>query len=618
MRYVKKVLTKTASAVSFAAAAAFFWGASEAVINRFWPPFYIWHPDRLLESAYGRSVFYGALVLTALVIAEAFNAGRKLLISRKEKAGESPPWRGAVAAAAVAASSLGWFVAGLFVPRHLDLGFATVALSDVAPFLVYWAAYALLGVAAALALRRFASGRRWWRAAGRVARVVGAVGFVALVAARWAEETFRPVAHGPNVVLVVLDAWRADAFRDSLTPNLHAYAEKNAVVYRRAWSAASWTTPSMGSVFTGQYVDTHVARSGPRADVLSPTLAQLFRDAGYETTALVANRLVDRHSPLTDGFDNFVYWQWPPLLHATCFYYTNWYGPAFRTLAERKLGPETSRKLTVLLGRYLARPHRRPYFLWVHYMDPHAPYSPPPGYYLPRDEKFIKQYRPKMESRRFAHHRLYEGECTFVDDLLTPMVLPALAAAGDDTIVIFTADHGEEFWEHETWDHGKSVYEAAVRVPLFIAAPGQAPAKVKTPVSQVDLAPTILALAGLETPATFQGRPLPLSDGEHELQPIFVGSEFTRPKKRGPREDAVVVWPYKLIVRHEDMSRPGKYFNLRRDPGEQKPLPEDETSARLRLRIQSWKRTVERNGRAEVSTLDAVGAADLRALGYIE
>jgi arylsulfatase A-like enzyme len=204
-----------------------------------------------------------------------------------------------------------------------------------------------------------------------------------------------------------------------------------------------------------------------------------------------------------------------------------------------------------------------------------------------------------------------------VDDLLAPMVLPTLAG-DENTIVIFTGDHGEEFWEHDTWAHGKSVYEPAVRVPLFIAAPGESPAKVDTPVSQVDLAPTILALAGLKAPATFQGRPLPLSDGGEEPWPIFVGSEFTRSRKRGPREDAIIVWPYKLIVKHGDMSRPGKYFNLRRDPGELKPLPEDKIAARLRVRIQSWKREVDRQGRAKVSTLDAAGAADLRALGYIE
>jgi arylsulfatase A-like enzyme len=201
--------------------------------------------------------------------------------------------------------------------------------------------------------------------------------------------------------------------------------------------------------------------------------------------------------------------------------------------------------------------------------------------------------------------------------LPAPMVLPALES-DDNTVVIFTSDHGEEFWEHETWDHGESAYEAAVLVPLFVAAPAQAPAKVKTPVSRVDLAPTILALAGFEVPATFQGRPLPLSDSEQEPRPIFVGSEFTRPQKRGPREDAVIVWPYQLFAKHDDMSRPGKYFSLRRDPGEREPLPEDETSSRLRLRIQSWKRTVERGGKPKVSTPDASGAADPRAPGYIE
>lgn len=375
----------------------------------------------------------------------------------------------------------------------------------------------------------------------------------------------------------------------------------------------------MGSIFTGQYADSHRYRLGPNRDEVSPTLAQVFRDAGYDTTAFVANRLIDRHHPIVEGFDDYTYWSWPPFLQWTHFFHTNWYGPAARDVLHDKLCSDTSRKLTVLLGRYLARPHKRPYFLWVHYMDPHTPYTPPPGYYRPDDEKFIKSYRPNLIWRRDAYHRLYGGECRFVDDLLAPMILPTLEA-DDNTIVVVTSDHGEEFMEHGEFEHGKTVYEAALRVPLILSVPGVEPTVVTTPVSQLDLTPTILKYAGLEIPDTMQGQPLPLADSAEPPRPIFVGSEFTKPAIRGPREDAIIVWPHKLIVKHEDMGEGGEYYNVRTDAGESNPLAEDETAARLRARIQSWKKTVKKREQPDLSAMEDVGAdaADLRALGYIQ
>jgi arylsulfatase A-like enzyme len=607
---VKKALTTALAAAAAAAATGFFWGGSEALLNYLWPPRATWHPDRLLESAYGREVFYAAVALAAVLV---FGAGR-LVVRTIRKRGDAGSGRrrlgAAVAVAAVTFSSGGWFAAA-------RLGRGALNLGEKWPFLLWWGAVAVLGAAAAFGLVRAVGGRKWWRTAVRLLAVVGVLGFVAVAAARWAERTFRPVAHGPNVVIVVLDAWRADAFRAGLMPHLHSYAEENAVIYGRAWSCASWTSPSMASLFTGQHYDTHRLRSGPLADDVSPTLAQAFRAAGYDTAALVGNRLLDRFSPLVDGFDDYRYWHSSPLLRALGFYHTNWYGPATRTLLHRPLGPATSRELTVQFGRYLGQKHRRPYFLWVHYMDPHTPYSPPPGYYLPGDERYIREYYPKMKSRRFAHHRLYEGECAFVDDLLEPMILPALAA-DDDTIVVITSDHGEEFWERGDFDHGKSVYEPAVRVPLIISVPGVAPARVATPVSHVDLAPTLLGLAGLEIPAPMQGRPFSVAAGPEAGTPVFVGSPFTPPRPRETRADAVVAWPYKLIVKHDDMSRGGEWYDLAVDAGERDPLPQNETAARLRARIQRWKHDAERRRPAGPPTAEGASEADLRALGYVQ
>jgi hypothetical protein len=112
-----------------------------------------------------------------------------------------------------------------------------------------------------------------------------------------------------------------------------------------------------------------------------------------------------------------------------------------------------------------------------------------------------------------------------------------------------------------------------------------------------------------------------VADSEEPPRPVFAGSEFTKPPSRGPREDAIVVWPYKLIVKHEDMSAGGEFYNVRTDAGELEPLPLDETAERLRARIQSWKDTVKKRKQPDLSALEDVGAADaadLRALGYVK
>jgi arylsulfatase A-like enzyme len=614
-----RLLKNSLSWAAFIAAAAFYWGASEALLNRWRPPRGVWQPDSLLESAYGRAVFYAALVLAVVVVAAVVRVVVRALRRKKGTLTTKPRWRGAAALAAVVASAAGWIVAGAYRDGIINIGSVQADLGRPTAFVGYWIIFAILGVVLAIVLSRFVAGRRWWRALGRYVAVAGATAFVAVVVGRNAARELRPVPHGPNVVLIVLDAWRADAFRAGLMPHLKGYAQRNAVTYTRVWSSASWTSPSMGSIFTGQYPDSHRYRLGPARDEVSPTLAQIFRGAGYDTTAFVANRLIDRHHPIVEGFDDFTYWSWPPLLQGTHFFHTNWYGPAARDVIQAKLCSDTSRILTLLLGRYLARPHGRPYFLWVHYMDPHTPYTPPQGYYRPDDEKFIKSYRPNLPWRRHAYHRLYEGECAFVDDLLAPMVLPALEA-DENTIVVITSDHGEEFMEHGEFEHGKTVYEAALRVPLIISIPGVEPAAVKTPLSQLDLTPTILKYAGLDVPDTMQGRPLPVTDSPAPPRPIFVGSDFTKPRIRGPREDAIIVWPYKLIVKHEDMAKGGKFYNIAKDRRERKPLVENETAARLRARIQSWKKTTKKRERPDLSVMDGVGAdaADLRALGYIK
>jgi len=618
MARIKQLAARALGAAAFAAATGFFWGAAEALLNRRWPPKGVWQPDILLHAVAGRVVFYAVLAAAAVALAAGARALWRLV--RKKETGQGRGWRRWVAVGAVAASNVGWWVVGRAGGYELAVGGLTLDLQWPGPFFGYWAFWLAAGAGAALALGFALGRRRWPRTVGKYVRAVGAAAFVAAVGGRAVADAARPVPRGPNVVLVVLDAWRADAFNPTLMPKTTAAARARGLVFVRTWANATWTLPSVATMFTGQYPDYHVTRQMPNADARSPTLAQELWRAGYDTAALSANRILDRNSTLTDGFEDFRFTTWSPLLRAARFYDTNWYCPAVRELFASEPTSAESRTLTAWLVRYASRRHHRPYFLWVHYVDPHGPYRPPPGYYAPGDEKYITDYHPFTKKRRFANKRLYDGECRYVDDLLGP-ALPRLAA-DRRTVTILTADHGEEFWEHGKFrfGHGKSVYETLLRVPLVVFAPGARAATVETPVSLVDLAPTVLALAGRRPPATMQGRPFLSAKGTpvDPGHPVFAGSSFFRlGGQTPPREDAMVAWPYKLILNHDYPATPAEFYNLADDPGEKNSLPEDKTAAAMRRQYKAWQAFVHEPAPTPGGEYGGAAAPDLRALGYI-
>jgi arylsulfatase A-like enzyme len=154
---------------------------------------------------------------------------------------------------------------------------------------------------------------------------------------------------------------------------------------------------------------------------------------------------------------------------------------------------------------------------------------------------------------------------------------------------------------------------------LVIAAPGVKPGVTDIPVSLVDLAPTLLALVGRPVLPTMQGRPFmdaaggPVATG----RPIYVGGSFFKVAGDKPeRQDAIIVWPYKLILYHKRPQDPGEYYNLEADGGERHPRPEDEHAARLRATLQRWQREVNRAKSGAVNGGAAI--PDLRALGYVQ
>jgi arylsulfatase A-like enzyme len=610
-----RLIRKLLSWAAFVAAVAFFWGATEAFINFRRAPKGVWRTDLWLPSTYNRVVFYAAAAAAITLLA----VGIKALVEKRWP-GTPGRWSGAVAAAAVVAVNAGWLTLGLFNSYMVNVGPLKLDVQERAPFFEYWGIFAAVGAAIAIALAFALGRRRWARITARYLRIAGAALFLAVVVTHHATQMLRPRPDGPNIILIVLDAWRADALEPELMPNLYAFSREKALFFERAWTNGTWTLPAMTTTFTGQYHDMHKLRRHPDSDNRNPTLAQILYEAGYETTAFSANRLLNRHNAINDGFEDFYFPGWNPVLNAVHFYETHWYGPAVRDVLHGKPTYRDSRILTREMVAYVDRRHKRPYFLWVHYMDPHEPYKPPPGYYDPDDEKYIKDYDPRHPDTHDAYKRLYDDECVFMDDLLGE-VLPELASR-PRTVVAVTADHGEEFWEHKkyTFGHGKSVYDTLVRIPFFMTLPGAEAEVVRTPVSLVDVAPTFLTLAGCEPPPTMQGRPFLTPAGgviHDETRPVFIGSfSFQLKAKKPERRDAVVIWPYKLILFHRKPGRRGEYYDLAADPGEKNQLPPDDNVKKLRGALRTWRK--ENKQAYACPDFGDEAAPDLRALGYIQ
>lgn len=277
----------------------------------------------------------------------------------------------------------------------------------------------------------------------------------------------------PNVVIYLVDTLRADhlgvyGYARDTSPALDRWAE-GAVVYDRAYSPTSWTRTATVSLLSGLDPSSH--RVENRLDVIPEDvrlLSQVLREQGYATSAVVTNVNVLPIWGFERGFDSFVDLEAKKSS-----------GTADRVVAELE------RQLPALAGD-------APFLLYAHLLDPHHPYAPP----APFDAKF----RGESDSKLQANLDAYDGEIAFGDSQFERFIA-ALKANGvyEDTLVVFVSDHGEEFHEHGGVQHGHTLYDEVVRVPLVVRFPGgeHAGRRVSAPVSLIDVVPTVLAALGL-------------------------------------------------------------------------------------------------------------------------
>jgi arylsulfatase A-like enzyme len=459
------------------------------------------------------------------------------------------------------------------------------------------------------------------------------------------------LAH-PNVVIAVLDTVRADhqsiyGYDKDTTPNMKKLAQ-DSVVYKEAIAPSDMTLSSHASLFTGLYAGWHGAHCAPPEAVYGrelvagvSTLAELLSAKGYATLASAANLYLRAEFGLQRGFDTFRLSRPVPVLGAD----ENWY--MLRNTVRRGLAlfvdtaqfdrlylesEAINREFFHLVS---GRTAGKPFFGFLNYMDAHFPYVPPapydrlfPGKNARMTQEKLQDIQGKvidgqdMSDADLAHcTSQYDGGIAYMDAQIGHLV-DWLKERGlyDNTMIVITNDHGEAFGEKHLVMHGNSTYQNLIHVGLLIKYPkGAQKGVVESPVSLIDVAPTVLSVAGLDIPKNVQGRNL-LDPSAMEPREIFSES-YACPVMQ-PKDctgictsKAAFTWPNKLIT-----SSTGRYevYDLAQDPNENKNLGgHTDLGRKLGMELSHWVHAMPVQAQQQLK-LDSEGLRRLKSLGYVQ
>jgi arylsulfatase A-like enzyme len=429
-----------------------------------------------------------------------------------------------------------WWKAGLWIFGFLSVVGVLYSFSGI-----HRAAVGLLGAGVASQVVRLA-GRKRGAFEAMVSRTLPwlllfVVGVGVGVRGRqvWRERhalgSLPPAASGaPNILLIVLDTVRAMdldlyGYERSTTPALDRWA-KRGVVYRRAFSAAPWTLPSHASIFTGRLVHEMSADWMVPLDNQYPTLAEVLASKGYATAGFSANTdYVSDEVGLARGFAHFDDYSLTPglILRSAALGRALGRNQLIRRVIgnDKLLGRKDAPEISAAFLSWANGRRGRPWFAFLNYYDAHRPYQPPAPYFgmfasadTRPDPRFRQDEDPAHpwdagDVRNFI--AAYDGAIAYLDAQLNSLFVE-LERRGDleRTVVILTADHGEEFGEHRLFDHGHSLYAASVHVPLILWLPRgvQAGTEIGEAVSLRDIAATAADFGGSGGSSPFPGRSL--------------------------------------------------------------------------------------------------------------
>ena len=433
----------------------------------------------------------------------------------------------------------------------------------------------------------------------------------------------------PNLIFITIDALRTDHVGVygsdlGLTPSLDAFAEE-ATQYQSAHVSAPWTLPSFGVMFTSRFPSECGLKSGDAnltdwylgEAVLSDdvrVLPEQLRDAGYVTAAEVTNPFLAAERGWRRGFD----------------YFRNEDGADIGSLRT------DARTVTQHTLSWVRLNRRQPFFLWVHYIDPHAPYESPdappelvsrkmPEWGLDRAYWYGRmEYASEAEQSQFQEfcRLMYAEEVRFADRWVGEL-LAGLRQAGlwERSLIVISADHGEEFWEHGGFEHGHTMYEELLSVPLLVKWPSgvEADPEVTQDVGLIDLAPTFLEFAGAPPMDDMRGQPLERRDGSSDREFYCEANLYY------DQQTALITRDYKVIYHPHSLWRALDYevYDRRQDPAEldnQAALPEvaelcvrlAEQTTQAHTIASQWEATGQRRFQ-----LDESVRRRLESLGYV-
>ncbi len=447
-----------------------------------------------------------------------------------------------------------------------------------------------------------------------------------------------------NVILISVDTLRADRLsvfnpRGPQTPNLDKVAG-NGAIFTRMQANSPWTLPSLCTIHTSMYPSAHgVDSMQDRLDDLRVTLAETLSDAGLMTGAVVSNGWLLEAFGAHQGFRFYDH-----MKHRLRTQY--WSANLWFRFSRNFFHDTTARQDTSNAGmhvgyalEFLEANRENNFFFWLHVIDPHEPYiargqwaadagKKYPSTRIPaRNSGMVVNYRKGLlleEVDRLHVEDLYNREVEYTDSQIG-IFLDRVAELGllRNTMIIFTADHGEEFWEHRDVSHGHTFFNEVVNVPMIIRLPEGYPVtrtKIDTQVRLIDVAPTILDFFGLPAMDLAEGRSLlPLIHGEEEPdRPAFYEAMIYYREQKGYSDGE-----FKYVI-DEDTGE-DQLYDLVNDPGEKINIADAEPERRLAMKgvlmdHLSHQRSIydaldKSDGTAE---LDEETRNHLRALGYMQ
>jgi len=453
---------------------------------------------------------------------------------------------------------------------------------------------------------------------------------------------------GPSFILISIDSLRPDhlgcyGYARETSPTLDRLAREG-TLFETAWSSTSWTLPAHAALFTSLPDRVHGCYDGDRWLARNrTTVAEAFKDAGYETVGFFSGPYLHPNYGLSQGFGSY----------HDCTSYSD------KTIALLQgKAPENAESPLDLcfkditndivlesVTRWLDERPGGPFFMFIHMWDVHYEYIPPPPY----DTLFDPDHRGKTVSpvypegvnlraavstrqpRSLEHLKsLYDGEIRWTDDTLARL-FAKLKAIGhfDDTVIVVTADHGEAFGEHGVLGHHYTLFEEEVRIPLIIRYPPSVPAgrRVREVAHITDIAPTLLSLASLPPMPHARGRdltpllranPAPWTETpvlSELLNPLVTGRQMALRTKR---------WKLARLIDTGHVTM----FDLEKDPGEQRPLsepdfllPPEEVAALLKStarKLQEAARLLPVPVKRDTPPIPEMTESHLRSLGYLK